>query len=248
MRTLIKKKLGFILLFLFLSGCTVIQPQNATPTALPPTEIPPTETPVPATETPVPPTVTPVPTETGTPTQVIETAQARISESLINLRTGPGYTFPIVKKLTGQPKLIILAQAQGSDWVLADTGEQKGWVPVKYLQIYGLDIFRTLPVEAVKDAYTIQGKVVDTNTAPISHVTITLAQGGSAFTTAVSAEDGSFYLYLPITAKGIWTISVTDVSCLSEIMNKDCKYSGHFSPAYTHVTLPQVEPVEFTYK
>jgi hypothetical protein len=179
---------------------------------------------------------------------VIETAQARISESLINLRTGPGYTFPIIKKLTGQPKLIILAQALGSDWVLADTGEQKGWVPVKYLQIYGLDIFRALPMEEVKDAYTIQGKVADANGTPINHVTVTLAQGGSTFTTAASATDGSFYLYLPNTAKGIWTISVTDVSCLSEIMNKDCKYTGHFYPTYTHVTLPQAEPVEFSYK
>jgi hypothetical protein len=249
MKTLIRSAVCLVLMFMFIAGCStgLPLPKPATPTA-PPTAVPPTDTPEPPTPTAVPPTDTPQPSPTPTPTQVVETAQARLSESIVNLRTGPGYAFPVVKRLNGQPKVIVLGTVQGNDWVYVDASPEKGWVPVKYLQIYGIDIFTTLPLIEVKDAFLVQGKLTDTSGAPISAVTFSLVQSGLNRTDAVTGADGIFYAYLPSTATGTLTVSVTNVNCVSRIMDKDCNYSGHFSPTYTHVLLPQAEPLVFTYK
>lgn len=94
----------------------------ATATALP------TETPAP-TETPLPTDTPPPPTETPVPQPIV-----RVDDSLgtsINVRGGPGTTYPIVAELGSGQAAPVTGRSEDRTWWqidLAGTGGQSGWV------------------------------------------------------------------------------------------------------------------------
>jgi hypothetical protein len=248
MKAIIRVSIISILVLALLTACVPTAPVKSTPTSVPPTQVPPTETPEPPTATPLPPTETPKPTLSPTPTAIIRTAQARVHLDTVTLYSGPGNSFPVITRISGNPQLEIVAKARGNDWVLVNTGTQKGWLPVAALQIYGLNIFRFLPLEEPKDVYYIQGQVIDSNGAPISHVSITIGQTDSPRTNATTQDDGTFFVYVPASSTGVWSVAVTGATCSTQTADKDCNFFGKFSPSMVLVTPPQQTLITFTYQ
>ncbi|MFZ1465469.1 MAG: SH3 domain-containing protein [Anaerolineae bacterium] len=146
-----------VFLVVLLTACSNPLAPPATATPLPPTvtPIPPTATPVPptVTPTPVPPTATPVPpTDTPTPvpptpTPVPPTAtptpvppQAVIGAKGLNLRDGPGTTYPILAAAKGGEKFEIVGKtADDAWWQICCVGakKEKAWVQAKLVTTEG---------------------------------------------------------------------------------------------------------------
>ncbi len=135
------------------------------PTAMP------TVTPVPPTATALPPTATLIPTATSEPptataepptaTPTPEPQQARvISDSAINLRSGPGRAYPVIGQMrAGQELPIIGRNASGDWWQLAWQGQAQAWVAGTVVSVLG-------PIDTVAVAQNIPAPPPQPTAAP----------------------------------------------------------------------------------
>ena len=95
----------------------VSQPPVAAPTQLP-TAAPTTQ----PTPTPVPPTPTPAPTATPEP------AKVQVTADVVNLRSGPGTTYPRVTQAKQGQTFAILAKNEDASWLQVSANGQEAWV------------------------------------------------------------------------------------------------------------------------
>lgn len=118
----------------------------------------PTPTLVPPTATPEPPTATQAPSATPQPltptpepaTATPEPQQARVvADNAVNLRSGPGRTYPVIGQIrAGQELTIIARNASGDWWQLAWDGQGQGWVAGTVVRVLG-------PIDTVAVAQNI---------------------------------------------------------------------------------------------
>lgn len=118
---------------------------RARPTPTPTfTPVPPTSTPT-ATATPKP-TATPTHTPTITPTPLPD---AIVNNDILNLRTGPGTVYDIIKVMHLGDELDVTARNEASTWLAVITADgTKGWCSAKYLQL-------NIPLESIPIATDI---------------------------------------------------------------------------------------------
>jgi len=84
---------------------------TATPSPLPtPPPLPPADTPGPS-PTPGPPTATPPPTGTPLPPVIVQ-----VTKDNVNVRTGPGVTYPAVAKLLKDTEITVVGRNRAGDW------------------------------------------------------------------------------------------------------------------------------------
>jgi uncharacterized protein YgiM (DUF1202 family) len=240
-----------IALFLFLSAC-----QNApaaTPTIT--VTVPPTATDTPVTPTATP-TLTPTATITPTPTEFIPFRVYLLSTNNANLRTGPGYLFPVLRVLTQKSSLTLLGRSPGGEWYyLRVTETLKGWVFGKLLQ-QDPSLLQA-PLIEPEGVKLIHGRVRDGAGTPISGLSFRVvrrAYPNDPANAVVTDSAGEFFSYLPSTAGGVWTVTFTSVACDSNVWkDTGCKsykdgYQGTLSPLAMDVRLPQTDLMEFTWK
>ncbi len=105
-----------------------VAPPTATPVPPAPTPAPPTPTPPPPTATPVSPTATPVP-PSPTPTPAPKGPQATIKGETINVRGGPGATFPILTTAKAGQSFDVSGRNTDTSWLQICCFDGKpGWV------------------------------------------------------------------------------------------------------------------------
>lgn len=199
-------------------------------------------------------TVLPSPAPTQTPpataTQTFAGLSARVTVQTIRFRQGPGTVFPTLGTLPQGTQVNVLGKARGDEWVLAETGGQRGWLAVVFLDLDGSPSLGAVPVQEPLDGYVVQGKVTAQDGAPISGVVFAVVQGSGSSAPRTDAEtgpDGQFFAYLPTTARGQWQVEIVGVNCASPVMDANCKYPGKFNPMWQTVTLPVASPLIFTY-
>lgn len=129
-------------------GRLIVAP-TPTPTPSPPRLLVPTATPTPSpVPTPVPtPTWTPTPTETPEPTPTpepptptpIPIPQARALEEQVNVRAGPGVTFPRIGQITRGEVYDVLATNPDRTWyrICCPADGAEGWVNAALVEITG---------------------------------------------------------------------------------------------------------------
>jgi hypothetical protein len=206
-----------------------------------------------ATTAPLPPTGTPEPTDTAAPSApsptpaAVEDAGAWASVLSLNVRQGPGTTFPIVASLPQGSAMTVLGKARGDEWVLVDTGSKQGWVAVMFIELADPSALISLPVKELLSGYIIQGKIADASGNPVSGIDFAVVDDNDNRTDANSLADGSFYAYLPVDAPSHWRVSWVGINCKSNIMDANCKYTGTITPEYIDVNLPSNPPLIFTY-
>lgn len=228
------------------------QPQPTIPAGLtlPPTESPlnyPTET-QPATPTPSA-SATPQPT---TPPQAAINLPATITALNVRLRSGPGTLFDAIGWMKQGEPVTVLGRVRGNDWLYIKTSALPGWVSTTFVKFTQSADLNNLPLVDIGAVVVVQGKVAETNGAPVPGVEFAIFQGRDPSklppdTRAHSQADGSFYLYLPASSSELWRISLTAVDCKSPIMDATCRYTGAFTPRFTDITLPTTATVSFQY-
>lgn len=153
---------GLLALFLLLAVFTRDTPSPSVAGSVPgivdtpgaaasPMPAPPTPTPPPPTPTPAPQqvtsvasatqqaTATPTTAPTRTPTPAPEPV-GRATVEQLNLREGPGSTFPVIRRLASGEQVELLGRNQVGDWLWVSTaGGQTGWVSSQYVE-------HTLPI------------------------------------------------------------------------------------------------------
>jgi hypothetical protein len=230
-----------------------------TPLAGTPTAIILSPTTIPASPTPPPPkpTGTSAPTTTLTPTQTpFATFHVVTWAENVNLRSNPGYLFPVLRVLPEGSSLLVLGRAPGGEWFLVRTEEPvEGWV-------FGMLIesdqnLRNAPVIIPQNAQLLRGQVLDVKGTPIKGVGFSVVQGSgpkAPTNTVLTDVYGEFFSFMPLNAGGTWTVSYNAIACDSNVWKDDeCtyykdEYSGKVEPEYANILLPSSEWLLFTYK
>lgn len=229
--------------FLLLTACGV---QPTTPAAAG-TEtqpmIPPSETPEP--------TVTLAVTPSSTPFQSFEVTTA---VDYVNIRNNPGVIFSVKENVKLGTILEVFGQSPGGEWINVRSGSgTMGWVHHTLLQT--AQDLHALPVIQPLNVQLISGKVLTANGQPVSGISfyIQLGSGTDApFTRAATDENGVFYAFLPGTVTGDWQVYFDGIECLSNLMDENCKcinsICGAADPTWQTVTIPQTQPLAFSWK
>ena len=162
----------------------------------------------PATFTPIVVTATPeltnTPSSTNTPQPVLA-IDAVIEAVALNLRSGPGTVHAVVGSLVEDDAVSVEGRAPGNEWVkVRTTDDQIGWLSLDFITLNGE--VENLALLDISESFVVQGVVVDNSGAAVDGISIALIQEsteGPLRTNTSSAEDGSFYAYLPRRALAI---------------------------------------------
>jgi len=140
----------------------------------------------------------------------------------------------------------------GSGYTLRSL-KKKGWVFARLIDT-DQDL-QVVPVIEPQGVQLITGKVTFPDGQPVSGVQYAITQvlsSGTRRNDVVTDADGIFYAFMPETASGTWNVAYTAVSCKSNTMDEDCNciggVCGTSEPIWLNVTLPQAEPLLFTWK
>ncbi|MBI3174041.1 MAG: SH3 domain-containing protein [Chloroflexi bacterium] len=172
----------------------------------------------------------------------------------VNLRVLPGTLFKVSRVMPKGSRLQLVGVAPGGDWlnVVNDEGIH-GWV--------GADLVKggfdgpPPPTVTPQEVITVSGRVTDVNGNPISGIGFAVIQktgNGTSRGDGMTDETGTFYVFLPITAYGNWSVEFVSVSCKSNTMDANCQclnnVCGKPDPQTIEVSLPLPAPLSFTWK
>ena len=228
-----------ILLTAFCAGCSALYAPS-TPTLVGSTAFAPF-TPIP-TLTSVP---TALPTLTATPMSApfVPFNVTTWADNVI-LRAGPGYLFTPRTTLKKGASLLLLGRSPGGEWLFVQVPDSRtGWVFAELTETQGdLD---SAPLIQPADAQLIRGIVKDANGQPINGIQFAFVQGAGdnpPRNDAMTDDSGTFYAFMPLSARGQWTVGYTAVACTSRVMDANCNCKngvcGQPYPGRTSITLP----------
>lgn len=237
------------LIFLALCACSRSAP-SALPTMTP--GLPPAPR-VGLTDAPLTQVTASLPTASPTPFASFE-VQPEVAG--LKLRVGPGYLFDALRLLEAEAVLKVQGKAPGGEWIKVVTADETaGWVFAKMVKT-SVDL-QAIPVVEPQGILMVRGSVQDAQGTPISGVGFeAVPEGGTPADGNVAFSDsaGAFYLFLPITASGTWTVTQTALDCQSNIWadmtcsNYKAGYSGTVEPVSRLVLLPQSGELSFLFK
>jgi SH3-like domain-containing protein len=200
----------------------------------------------------------PLPTEIIQPTlPPTATPYTPITVSMMvdhaNIRSNPGKLFDVVSNLSQGTQVQIIGKAPGGEWFLIQEGNgNQGWVFGQLLETE-LDI-QAVPVIMPADVAVLEGRIMKENGQPVSGIQFSFVQevyGQVLRNDGVSDENGVFLVFMPPDIAGDWVVSYTAISCTSNTMDSSCNcingVCGSVSPSDQTITLPQVEPVLFSW-
>lgn len=245
---------GLLIALSLCAACASPPPAGTLPPAPTEMETEPTQT-----------TQPPAPTETAvtqTPFVVVATAPVFIPFIIRNtventvVRAGPGPLFAAKTALAQNTELTVIAVAPGREWVFVVTPfDSTGWIFSGLLEASAQ--LGTAPVIQPGGLQVIRGRVLDLNGKPVNGIQFAVIEGTGGTGSpprvdAVTDQDGIFYAFLPLTAAGAWTVSLTGVVCTSSEMGPNCECPsegcGTSDPASTTITLPTEEVLHFTWE
>ena len=263
--------LTLFVIILLLAGCgQPAAPQPTEPPAPQPTqtELPaaPTEPVTEPTEEPAPlpeasPTTPPEPTATQQPTAMLEPTSkpfvpftVRMFVDNVNLRSNPGYLFPVLYKLMEGDEVEVQGMAPGGEWLYVKRlGTVSGWVFAKLVET-SRDL-QALPLIEPEEVQLVSGRLLNTSGTPISGVQFAVLRGIGAEgqrTDASTDVNGEFYAFLPLSASGPWRVSYTAIACTSNVMDASCNFlpgaGSKTEPETIEISLPYSEQLQFTWQ
>jgi hypothetical protein len=197
------------------------------------------------------------PTETSSPSATpFVPFTASVWADNVNVRTNPGYLFPAIRLLAKDTNLTILGKAPGGEWMFARTPDgTSGWVFAQLVQS-SLDL-KSVPIINPQDVQLIKGRVVDSTGTPIQGVGFAVVQGTDEHPSTnivLTDSNGEFFSFMPISARGEWTVIYNAIACKSNVWSDDsCSYykdpyKGMVEPPSTNISLPQNGVLEFIWK
>jgi hypothetical protein len=179
----------------------------------------------------------PLPTRTSTPYFPIK---GTITVQNFKLRSGPGFLFDTLGLYDEADVVQVYGRSQGDGWYFVSTSDQRsGWMKADYITLSGE--VGDVPIIGYSDADMITGHVRNTSSQPMTWVGIVIFPGTTNGTTitdnAVTDSTGSFYLYLPKTLSGDYTIEVNAYGCQGNSVDTQCNSLYGIPPAQP-ISLP----------
>ena len=186
-------------------------------------------------------TFTPIPSPTliaSTP-EAAGTRYVYTSAQNVNLRVNPGRLFQVSRVLAQGTRLELLGVAPGDKWIQVRNDEGVvGWVDGLFVT-GGFD-GPPSPTVTPTDVVTITGFVTNDN-GPITHLGLAIVQGNQ-FDEGFTDETGEYFIYVPKTLKGEWTLQHYATNCKSNIMDANCQClggtCGSLNPTFYRLTFP----------
>ncbi|PKO19001.1 MAG: hypothetical protein CVU39_00175 [Chloroflexi bacterium HGW-Chloroflexi-10] len=199
------------------------------------------------------PQITVFPEPTTTPTSFVAYT-VTTSVNNLNLRTNPGYLFPISRSLKEGTELTILGIAPGYEWYYVRTQDAvSGWVYTQLIQ-NPVPVIQ-LPVVEPSDVEIVTGTLTDEQGSPISGIQFAIWQGQGVNPPRNDANtdiNGKFIAFMPQDISGEWNIEFVAISCTSNTMDANCNCLGNIckdvEPKSITVPLPSSEIFKFTWK
>ncbi|MEN9564450.1 MAG: Bacterial domain [Chloroflexota bacterium] len=157
----------------------------------------------------------------------------------VNLRSNPGRLFDVIRVMLRGSRMEYLGALPNGQWLKVRTGEGViGWVLTELVEANFEPIY---PYAVPDNVLLITGTVLDANNNPITGVGISISKDEQSDNT-LTVEDGIYYLYVPATLSGNWSLKQETISCNSNIMNENCKCivegCGVFEPTEYLLRLP----------
>jgi hypothetical protein len=170
----------------------------------------------------------------------------------LKIRSNPGYLFDALLMAQQTDPLTVQGKAPGGEWIAVQTADGvEGWV---FAELVKSDVdLEKVPAREPKDVVLIKGRVLDATGIPIRGVTFETKQGDLT-NEVITDSNGDFYSFLPADSSGAWTVTQTAVACPSNVWSdSSCSvykagYTGTVIPQTLTVTLPQSNPLAFTWK
>lgn len=211
----IKLLFGFITLFVVLS-CRFVG--NASPDTaatevynLSPIPLLPTSA--------VQPSETPTAENVASPTAPADTLFVKTTTDNVNVRANPGRLFDVIRVMLRGSRMEYLGALPNGQWLKVRTGEGViGWVLTELVEADFEPIF---PYAVPDNVLLITGTVLDASNNPVTGIGISISKDEQSDNT-LTVKDGLYYLYLPTTLNGTWSLKQVSVSCDSNIMNENC--------------------------
>lgn len=184
------------------------------------------------------PTVSPRPTATATP---FLPQKGRITVQNFKLRSGPGFLFDTVSLYDENTTVSVYGRSQGDGWFFVSTPDSRsGWMKADYITLSNK--LEKLPVIGYSDASLISGHVQNSSGNPMTGIGIVLFPASSTSASdqdnAVTDHLGNFYLFVPKSISGNYTIGVNAYNCQSNAVDAQCQFLYGFPSAQT-LTLPR---------
>jgi len=196
------------------------------------------------------PTLTTAPTETPA-----YFASAIVLSGNLNLRAGPGTLSVVIKGYPQGTRVTPLEMTADGAWIkVAAADGNQGWMAADFLDLSALQA--ALPIADWHEENTIYGTVLERFGEPINAAriaaTIETEQGEQRVETT-SMRDGNFEIYVPAGLTGPFNLEIVAINCGSRIAETlpdgSCAAVNHFPLDWrATVTLPQTQPVRFTYE
>jgi hypothetical protein len=166
----------------------------------------------------------------------------------VNLRAGPSRLFPVLQTFPYHAAVSVLNAAPGREWLQVRSADGvTGWMKAQYVQVdLAIEAISLAPVS--QDWIRLKGSVKDSNGRPVvgAYVQLYDSQGHSAETR--SWEDSYFYLLLPVTSQGRWTLVVLRPACRLSASISYCPGPGNFMDNPRTLELTGDQAVEVVYQ
>ncbi len=170
------------------------------------------------------------------------------------LRTGPGTLFTPRAALQKDIQLLVLGQSPGDQWVYVKTSDGRlGWV--FSLLLNAGSAIAAAPIIQPENVQLVKGHVLDLRGNPVSGIQFSFIQGFGSNpprNDAMTNSTGTFFAFMPSSARGTWTVSYTAVACTSNTMDANCNcmngICGKPDPELTSITLPFSGTLTFIWK
>lgn len=192
------------------------------------------------------------PTITPTPTPYVP-FDVEMMVNNVNVRANPGYLFNVLKSAPQGAKFKVIGKAPGGEWFFVGSdNETQGWVFGQLIK--SENDLKSVPVLMPADVQILEGRIMNEEGKPISGIQFAFEQTANGVLSrndGMSDENGVFLVFMPPAATGEWVVSYAAIACTSNTMDKDCNcinnICGNVDPAVKTITLPQQEPVLFTW-
>ncbi len=252
----LKLLLSFGLMIILLTACNLPASTPTAEIAVPPTLEINTQVPVVvvATATSAP-TMSPTETVLPSPTPTeFAPFTVKVSVNNFNVRTNPGYLFPVLLMVQEGTELTVYGQAPGGEWIYVKTPSGVyGWVFAKL--IFNEPRLSQAPIREPEKVQLVNGFLKDVQGNPISGFQFALVQGSgnnAPRNDAMTDENGEFFAFMPTSSSGVWTVSYVAYACTSNVVDADCNFlpgqSKTPDPLIVDITLPINEPLQFIFQ
>jgi hypothetical protein len=194
------------------------------------------------------PTPTLPPAFTPTPGAFIP-IDAEITVDNFFLRTGPGRMFEPITTYEIGSRVTLLGREPGNNWVLVQTEDSRsGWMNIDYLSFIG-DV-TPLPIFKVSNALVLHGHVWTVDNKPATKIGVSIFSPDNPNPdredVAITNNQGEWYLYLPLSYTGNWTVGTNSYSEDSSAVDSNKNLVGKW-PSAQLISLPMTADVNIEF-